>query len=224
MKRTENKKGIWIFVIAMAAMILLTNQVNAAVTEQVELDFDKVVLGSSKTVTVNIKNDNPAAETRVYFRFTENPCGFLTEPSMYIDLPAGETGVLRVKFAPSEEGPCSGTLYIYTRTTRNAISVQGEGVKEEKANIETLLKLFDDSVKDGSLLGNGKGKSADNRLRTLRKMIVDAGIMIENEDISEACNKLKNIYEQKMDSFATGDAILKLKDMIRQIMDGLKCK
>jgi hypothetical protein len=224
MKRTDNKKGIWILVIVFAAMILFTNQVNAAVTEQVELDFDKVVVGTSKTVTVKIKNDNPTAETRVYFRFTENPCGFLTEPSMYIDLPAGETGVLRVKYAPSEEGQCSGTLYVYTRTTRNAISVQGEGVKEEEANIETLLKLFDESVNNDNLAGEGKGKSADNRLRTLRKMIVEAGNMIENEDISEACNKLRNIYD-KMGNFATGSAIPKLKEMIQEIMmDGLKCK
>jgi hypothetical protein len=223
MLRRYQKNGILVFVMVISAMILFPNQVKALVNEQV-IDFDKVVLGSSKTVTVKISNDNQTAATRIYFRFTDNPCGFSTDPSMYIDLPAGETGVLRVKFIPSEEGSCSGTLYVYTRTTRKAISVQGQGVKEDEANIESLLKLFDDSVKDSSLVGNGKGKSADNRLKTLRKMIVEAGIMIENEDISEACNKLRNIYEKKMDSFATGVAILTLKDTIREIMDGLKCK
>ena len=223
MLRRYQKNGILVFVMVISAMILFPNQVKALVTEQV-IDFDKVVLGSSKTVNVKISNDNQTAATRIYFRFTENPCGFSTDPSMYIDLPAGETGVLKVKFIPSEEGACSGTLYVYTRTTRKAISVQGEGVKEEEANIKTLLKLFDESVADGSLLGNGKGKSADNRLKTLRKMIVEAGNMIDNEDIIAACNKLRNIYEKKMDSFATGDAILKLKDMIQKIMDDLKCK
>ncbi|MBW1887432.1 MAG: hypothetical protein JRI52_03660, partial [Deltaproteobacteria bacterium] len=82
----------------------------------------------------------------------------------------------------------------------------------------------DDSVNDGTLEGVGKGKSADNRLRTLRKMIVEAGNMIENEDIIEACNKLRNISEKKMDSFATGDAIPKLKEKIQRIMEDLKCK
>jgi hypothetical protein len=222
MLRKYKKNGVLIFVMVIAAMILLPNQVKALVTEQV-IDFDKVVLGSSKTITVKITNDNQTASTRIYFRFTENPCGFSTDPSMYIDLPAGETGVLRVKFVPSEEGPCSGMLYVYTRTTRKAISIQGEGVKEDKANIETLLKLFDTSVNNGTLVGEGKGKSADNRLRTLRNMIVEAGNMIENEDLIEACNKLRNIYN-KMGSFAYGSAIPKLKKMIQDIRDDLKCK
>ena len=229
MRSNYKRNGIFIFVMVFAAMILFPNQVKALVTEQV-IDFEKVVLGTPKTVTVKITNDNPTDKTTVYFRFTENPCGFSTDPSMYIDLPAGETGVLRVKFVPSEEGPCSGMLYVYTRTTRNAISVRGEGITEDVANIETLLKLFDESVNDGTLEGKGEGKgkgkrkSADNRLRTLRKMIVKAGDMIENEDIIEACNKLTNIYGKKLDSFATGDAIPKLKNMIQRIMDDLKCK
>jgi len=223
MKRSYKKNGIVIIVMVMAVMILFPNPSMALVTEQV-INFDKVVLGTSKTVTVKISNDNPTDPTRVYFRFTENPCGFATEPSMYIDLPAGETGVLRVKYVPSEEGPCSGMLYVYTRTTRSAISVQGEGVKEEEANIATLLKLFDESVESGTLTGNGKGKSADNRLRTLKSMIMEAGKMIENGDITAACNKLRNISGKKLDSFAAGDAVPKLKDMIQRIMDDLKCK
>ena len=199
MRSNYKRNGIFIFVMVFAAMILFPNQVKALVTEQV-LDFEKVVPLIAMGATMAGKQ--------------------ITDVNMGANM---NMMAMNIK----------NTKVIYdaiSDAAKNAISVRGEGITEDVANIETLLKLFDESVNDGTLEGKGEGKgkgkrkSADNRLRTLRKMIVKAGDMIENEDIIEACNKLTNIYGKKLDSFATGDAIPKLKNMIQRIMEDLKCK
>ena len=63
-------------------------------------------------------------------------------------------------------------------------------------SIDGILDFFDESVANGTLEGDGPGKSAENRLKAFRKMLVKAGEMIDNENINAACNKLNAIFKK----------------------------
>jgi hypothetical protein len=95
-------------------------------------------------------------------------------------------------------------------------------------SIDDILDFFDESVADGTLEGDGPGKSAENRLKAFRKILVKAGEMIDNKNINAACNKLDAIYK-KCDSqpmpknFVAGEAVIELLERILELMDGLGC-
>jgi hypothetical protein len=94
---------------------------------------------------------------------------------------------------------------------------------------EGILYFFDASVADGSLVGNGPGKSADGRRKALRNMLVASGKLIEKGYIDEACNQLLDAYKRcdgvpRPPEFVGGPAALNLATMILDRMASLGCE
>ncbi|MDL2122046.1 MAG: hypothetical protein LWX51_02960, partial [Deltaproteobacteria bacterium] len=95
-----------------------------------------------------------------------------------------------------------------------------------------VLDFFDTSVNDGDLVGDGSGKSAEKRLDAVRKMIVRAGDLIEDDDIAEACEQLLDALEKtdglwppaSPPDFVTGDAAEDLAEKIQNLMTLLGCE
>jgi len=91
------------------------------------------------------------------------------------------------------------------------------------------LVFFDEAVEAGDLVGSGPGKSADNRLKALRKMIVIAGQLIDNGDVDGACGKLQAIYKKidgldKPQDFADGESLSELQKQVQLVMESIECK
>ncbi|MFC1792531.1 hypothetical protein ACFL3Q_02975 [Planctomycetota bacterium] len=94
--------------------------------------------------------------------------------------------------------------------------------------IEEILDFVDDSVEDGTLTGDGPGKSAGNRLNALINMLEEAQSLIEAGLYEEACDQLWSAYRKcdgvaRPPDFVTGDAADDLAVMILLMMDELGC-
>lgn len=103
-----------------------------------------------------------------------------------------------------------------------------EDFEPQTATIAEVLAFFDTSVADGTLVGNGPGRSADGRRGALRNMIEAAGDFIEEGLYEEACEQLGAAYRKcdgdpRPPDFITGDAADDLADMILGVMDELGC-
>jgi len=101
-------------------------------------------------------------------------------------------------------------------------------VSPPENSIEEILDFVDASVEDGTLVGQGPGKSADNRLNALINMLEEAQRLIEAEQIEEACDQLWSAYrkcdgELRPPDFVTGEAAEDLADMILVLMNDLGC-
>ena len=95
-------------------------------------------------------------------------------------------------------------------------------------NIDTILDFFDESVADGTLEGNGPGKSANGRLNALRNMLEMAADLISVGDIEGACGQLKSASrkcddDSPLPDFVTGSAASELYDLILELMEELGC-
>lgn len=110
----------------------------------------------------------------------------------------------------------------------NAIEVFTPGPTPSE-QIDNTLDFIEDSVNDGDLEGDGPGKSADNRLNALINMIEEAGALIDDGQIAEACDQLqaalkKTDGQPKPPDFVTGDAALELAEIIQDIRSSLACE
>lgn len=95
--------------------------------------------------------------------------------------------------------------------------------------IDGILDFFDDSVEDGSLVGDGPGNSAQHRLLALRNMIEAAGYLIEQGYIEAACQQLMDVYKHvdglpRPPDFAVGEAAAQLAEIILDLMADLGCQ
>jgi hypothetical protein len=58
------------------------------------------------------------------------------------------------------------------------------------AQIVETVEFFNGSISDGSLVGGGLGKSAENRLTALSRMLLSAQDLIESGDYESACKQI----------------------------------
>ena len=100
---------------------------------------------------------------------------------------------------------------------------------QPKVNIYSILQYFDDSVAGGSIIGYGRGNSANGRLNALRNMLETVSDLITIDDIEGACRQLRTA-SRKCDSespppdFVAGSAVSELNDMIMILMADLGCE
>jgi hypothetical protein len=94
---------------------------------------------------------------------------------------------------------------------------------------DAILTFFDDSVADGSLIGDGPGNSANGRLNALRNILEMADDLIYVNDIEGACTQLYSAL-RKCDGvspppdFVAGSAAEGLYNMILDLMTELGCE
>jgi hypothetical protein len=137
-------------------------------------------------------------------------------------------------FLSSQDEPMDGLLdevEVYDRAlSANEIwSISDAGSAGKcKVAVPVILNFFDESVADGSLVGEGPGKSAENRLNALRNMLEAAGDLINAGTYEEACGQVMAVYEKidgdpKPPDFVSGPAAVELAIMILELMNTLGC-
>ena len=256
-KKSLQKK--YISAVVVILILFLSNITNALETP-LSYDFGEVPIGSSSTAFISISTSTteahlslyPTLENGEHYKITTSiaPAG--------IPLPPGETVAIEIVFTPTTTQAVFDTLYIdasnpnpfFGISIREEIKLVGN---ETEISINDILTFFDASVASGSLIGNGgseandhlisytqkkiqngnEGKSAENKLHTLRKMLVSAGKLIENEDIDGACRQLMSISKKcdgkdRPPDFVLGagepNPVPQLENMIGNLSDRLECK
>jgi hypothetical protein len=91
---------------------------------------------------------------------------------------------------------------------------------------EQILSFFDTSVTDGTLTGEGPGKSADGRLKARRNMIESARDLIAAGKLGEAYQQLVDAYKKTdgdshIPDFVSGEAAAELAQMILDLENSL---
>ena len=102
------------------------------------------------------------------------------------------------------------------------------GAFELAAPQATLTELFESLVEAGDLTGDGKGKSAPNRLNAMGNKVAAIDAFIEQGDIEQACEDLasallKTDGEKRPPDFVKGSGTATLAAAIEQTQTDLGC-
>lgn len=206
------------------SVVLLALPISAAAQLEVfptTHDFGDVEVGGSAVAVVTVMNLG-GSEVELNVELSGS-ADFAITSSVPASIPSEGTIDIEVTFSPSGEGYAAADLKI---NGDSVSSLGGMGVANEpppSVSVADILAFFDASVADGTLVGNGPGKSADGRRGALRNMIEAAGDLIEDDAIEEAYQQLLDAY-QRTDGlptppdFVAGPAAPTLAGMISDLM------
>lgn len=212
-------------------------------------DFGEVQVGASGSATFTASSGGPTAVWIYLVQVTPDgtdalicgedvTCAFsiTAAPGLPLELPAGESVNLDVKFAPSAAGPSEAYLNIVTNDAYGEddlfIHLTGVGVEppsDDPADMmAALLDFFDESVAAGMLRGIGPGRSAGYRLHAYRMMLVTAAFLIDKDADRLACFALRVIRDNadgapRPPDFVDGPARGELVTRIDAVRDALGC-
>lgn len=196
-------------------------------------NFGDVELGSSSTAYITIQNGGfePIAINSVTLDSIGADFAIISNPEGEV-LAFGESADVVVTFTPDALGPAAATLAIDWMNGESGIEYVeltgvGVGVSGNPVTVQDILDFFDQSVADGSLVGNGPGNSANGRKKALRNKIKAAGDTLE--DGGDACNELLGAYQRcdglpRPPEFVAGPATQTLAGMILTLMGDLGCE
>ncbi len=221
----------WIFIVA--AFGIFIPGLSGATVSQDEVDFGEVIVNASKSIELEIKNENPSPIT-VSCSFKDGDMGFVSNTVPTLFLP-NSSKLISITFAPKKAGRFSDVLLVnYSAMLESKelegqqVLLSGSGIDEQETTIEGLLTFYNDAVDSGDLTGGGKGESADKRLNNFGKMLEQAKNSILKGKIEEGLAHLRAAYV-KINVFVVegrngGDAIDTLKGMIEFLMKDLSDK
>ena len=212
-------------------------------------NFGEVEVGASGSATFTASSGGPTAVWIYLVQVTPDgtdtqvcgvdvACDFsiTSAPGLPLELPAGESVKLDVKFAPSAAGPSEAYLNIVTNDADGEddlfIHLTGVGVEppsDDPADMmAALLDFFDESVAAGMLRGIGPGRSAEHRLHAYRMMLVTAAFLIDKDADLLACFALRVVRDKaegapRPPDFVDGPAREELVTQIDGVRDALGC-
>jgi hypothetical protein len=187
-------------------------------------DFGNVEVSTPADTLVTVMNLGPqevSLEAAI-----SGSADFSITSSVPASIGPGSIVDIQVAFAPSAAGYSEADLLI------NGVAscwLGGMGVAVEpppSPTVEDILAFFDASVADGTLFGEGPGKSADGRRGALRNKIKAAGDILD--DGEDACQQLLDAYQRcdglpRPPEFVAGPAAATLAQMILDLMGELGC-
>ena len=197
---------IYVSMALFATAIFLPCPASASVDSEL-IDFGDVIVGSSKTMVLNITNLDSEYNVTLDFILMQSSCNFSID-AQGIEVQPGQTVGVEVLYSPLDVGVCSVNLSIfYSIGAFENVTLRGTGVEveveeeeeeevQEQKEIEGLLEFFDGLVEDKKLKGYGPGKSAHRRLNALRKMIKKVDNLIEKKDFKRAYRRLMAVYKK----------------------------
>ena len=199
------------------------------------LNFGKVQLGTAATLEATISNVDSFDLTVTGISLVSaggSQFAITSAPTTPLVLPSDAETKVEVTFTPPEVGVFSDVLQITSDDPERPlieVALCGAGVEGQlppSEQIACILEFFESSVSDGTLVGEGGGKSAEHRLNALRNMLQAARNHIENGVMGEACQQLLAAYrktdgQSRPPDFVTGDAALQLAGLIQNLMDTL---
>lgn len=201
------------------------------------VNFGDVSVGTSSTQIVTLENAGDADLSIQSIEFAGGTDAAYQVASVSAGIPValgpGDVIDVQIRFTPSAVASFTGSLRVATDDYDEAIvlvPLAGSGVNDQSLDAEVagLLAFFDDAVEGGSLVGDGPGKSAENRRDALRNMLVAAGGMIADGEHGEACKQFADAYdrtdgEAQPPDFVEGSAATELRTRIAVLLGSLGC-
>jgi hypothetical protein len=241
-KETNLIRLIGVSIVVLMVCCFLPANLQAAISTT-GYEFGEVELGTFKATQVNITNLDDAPTTITGFVFAATTCSDFSIGNVPENLTIAPQASLAVEivYKPSSLGPCSDTLRIYNGTPfASTVTFSGTGIEalpEQPQSLDTsnnpldqitaAITFMNSEIEAGSLKGTGKGKSADERLKSFKNMLVTAAHMIENGNFTAAREKLDTIL-RKTDSqpdppdfVQDGAAKIALAQKIQALIDSL---
>jgi hypothetical protein len=200
-------------------------------------DFGDVSIGSSSTSIITISNlwwgDLTINEFSVQpgsspdFSITsESPTGSVIHSGMSL--------YVEVTYTPSSVGEGLASIEIdwsNGETGVEHVNLSGIGVESQPppVTIEDILAFFDESLANGTLVGNGSGNSAVHKLNALRNMLLEISRLIDEGEYEGACHQLYSAYKHcdsqpRPKDFVQGFAVWELANIIWYLMMDLECE
>jgi len=186
----------------------------------VPLSVYNVTIEDDATSSFSIESDVPPPTSIVY---PENPSGYPT------------TLEVEVVFSPTSLGSHTASIFIESDAeppnNRLYVPLNGTGVEPGTSpgdQIIDILEFYDNSIADGSLVGSGPGRSAGNRLKALKNMLLSVQDLIDSGDYEGACEQILDALK-KCDGdpippdFVTGDAASDLFEQLQNLQVSLAC-
>ena len=203
-----------------------------------ELNFGSVAVGSSLTSLVTVTNTGgPGLQVNVGLTPAIGSFSVLslkknaTTVTAPVTLDANETLDVEIAFSPPAPAGASAALLIDSSAGDVVVPLNGEGVVVDtppSAQIAELLSFFDASVDAGTLRGSGHGSSEAGRLKALRNMIQAASDFINQANLAQACQQLRDVLDRidglpRPPDFAAGTAVEEIRTRITELRTALGC-
>jgi hypothetical protein len=244
------------FTMIFAVAICLLPSITQAFSTPESWYFGDVEMGSTSRATMTISTSSTENIILTALRL-QNGAEFkvVTEvPQQGIVVPPNQAVRIEIAYTPTIVDTVTDTLYIHTNNPfigRGIIQLSGTGYSS-KIEFGDILEFFDTAVAAGSLQGDegekssdyfsdnkssltqkvkkaGKDdRSADNRLKAFRNMIKSVDNMVQDENITGACEQMIDVYRktdgQSPQDFVAGVAKEDLAEMIVAYSKQLDCK
>jgi len=154
------------FLVLMTLCFLIYLHSTAA-AYSTSFDFGPVAIGTTRTTTVTIRNDEAYPVKVTGAAFLPDGCSYFSvvSPTESIPIPGGQALGIDVNYSPLADDECSNLLRIWTDSSPlpSTISFSGIGVAAP-ANPEDKIKEILTFL-DTHMMGTGSGKSAENRFK-----------------------------------------------------------
>lgn len=190
-------------------------------------DFGEGEVGSSATQTFTISNVGDSDLIIDDLLGLDPPFSITSVPILPATVAPGGSEEVEIAYAPTSETYSIDALEIYSNDPDESpieVALEDEGVEVPPSEtIEEILEFIEDSVEDGTLVGVGRGKSAENRLNALTNILEEAGRLIEDELFEDARPQLLDAYKRTdgqspPPDFVTGEAASELAEQIHELM------
>ena len=199
-----------------------------------DVDFGDVDLGNSQSATVTIANVGDSDITISSIEIQQGGTDFSITSPLFLPVffSAGGSIQVEVTFTPSADGIALATLQIGSSDPDDPITdviLAGMGIggaTTPQDQIEDVIDLLDTSVEDGTIIGIGPGKSANNRLNAFSNMLMEANSLIDAGNFAEASDQLASALkhadgQDKPKDFVAGSALPQLAQLIQDLIETL---
>ncbi len=202
---------------------------------QDEYNFEQVDIGSTQTGVVSVFNLGNASLTiqsleleqsqQAQFTLTAFQVPVTLEPNSFIDL--------EILFSPVIDGIDTAVLSILSNDPNDPVVdvvLTGEGLPIVLLPEEQIAQILDDyniAVRDGTIKGNGNRRSAKNKVRVFKKMLVITEWLI-TAGYNDYALEVLLMIEKKCDGlkspkdFIKGDGAAELNALINELIQTLQ--
>ena len=200
----------------------------------VEVVFGEVEIGASCEAVVTIANvgegEIELAEVSVVGSEAFSITTYLERGTVVV--PQGDSVEIRVAYTPSSVGMVSATVVIVSNDPdEGAVDVflTGTGIATDfspEEKIEDIILSLGEFLDQGTLTGEGPGKSAAGRLKAFGNMLDEVQTLILSGRYSEARQQLLEAYRRvdgrvRPPDFVSGEAADELAKMILDLIGAL---
>ncbi len=201
--------------------------------------FGEIEIGQEQIETVTVANIGAASLAIQDVQIVQGEAmDFEVIPTMQLPLTVDPNSAVKFEllYLPSEQGPAIAVLQIFSNDpNRSVVEVQltgaGAAPQEPKrcayADIDAICAFYLQGLKDGTIVGDGPGRSGRGRAIAMGNKLISARHLISGGYEHHALFVLESV-EQKTNGmrrppdFVAGEAVPELNAMVNMLIDAIQ--